>query len=68
MPEFTYTPLFISSLLTYFDTPQTSLTPAKYLSVKSNENNSSKLLADIEKDIKKKSPEYRCVITVDLAL
>ena len=34
----------------------------------SNENNSSKLLANIEKDIKKKSPEYRCVITVDLAL
>ena len=34
----------------------------------SNESSSSKLLANIEKDIKEKSPEYRCVITVDLAL
>ena len=34
----------------------------------SNESRSSKLLADIEKDIKEKAPEYRCVITVDLAL
>ena len=33
-----------------------------------NENRSSQLLSSIEKDIKEKSPEYRCVITVDLAL
>ena len=33
-----------------------------------NESSSSQLLSNIEKDIKKKSPEYRCVITVDLAL
>lgn len=33
-----------------------------------NENRSSQLLSNIEKDIKEKSPEYRCVITVDLAL
>ena len=33
-----------------------------------NESSSSKLLANIEKDIKEKAPEYRCVITVDLAL
>lgn len=33
-----------------------------------NESSSSKLLASIEKDIKEKAPEYRCVITVDLAL
>ena len=33
-----------------------------------NENRSSQLLSNIEKDINEKSPEYRCVITVDLAL
>ena len=33
-----------------------------------NEIASAKLLDNIEKDIKEKSPEYRCVITVDLAL
>ena len=33
-----------------------------------NESSSSQLLSNIEKDIKKKSPEYNCVITVDLAL
>lgn len=33
-----------------------------------NESSSSQLLSNIEKDIKEKSPEYRCVITVDLAL
>lgn len=33
-----------------------------------NEKQSAKLLANIENDIKEKSPEYRCVITVDLAL
>lgn len=33
-----------------------------------NEIASAKLLNNIEKDIKEKSPEYRCVITVDLAL
>ena len=33
-----------------------------------NESRSSELLSNIEKDIKEKSPEYRCVITVDLAL
>lgn len=33
-----------------------------------NENRPSQLLSNIEKDIKEKSPEYRCVITVDLAL
>lgn len=34
----------------------------------SNEINSAKLLDNIEKDIKEKAPEYKCVITVDLAL
>lgn len=34
----------------------------------SNESNSAKLLSNIKNDIKEKSPEYRCVITVDLAL
>lgn len=34
----------------------------------SNESNSAKLLSNIKKDIKEKSPEYKCVITVDLAL
>lgn len=33
-----------------------------------NENNSAKLLSNIKNDIKEKSPEYKCVITVDLAL
>lgn len=33
-----------------------------------NEISSAKLLDNIEKDIKEKAPEYRCVITVDLAL
>ena len=33
-----------------------------------SESSSSQLLSNIEKDIKEKSPEYRCVITVDLAL
>lgn len=33
-----------------------------------NEIASAKLLDNIEKDIKEKYPEYRCVITVDLAL
>lgn len=32
------------------------------------ENNSEVLVSKIEKDIKKKSPEYCCIITVDLAL
>ncbi|MBX9136319.1 MULTISPECIES: cation diffusion facilitator family transporter [unclassified Clostridium] len=34
----------------------------------SNESNSAKLLSNIKNDIKEKSPEYKCVITVDLAL
>lgn len=34
----------------------------------SNEINSAKLLDNIEKDIKEKATEYKCVITVDLAL
>lgn len=34
----------------------------------SNESNSAKLLSNIKSDIKEKSPEYKCVITVDLAL
>ena len=34
----------------------------------SNEINSTKLLDNIKKDIKEKAPEYKCVITVDLAL
>ena len=33
-----------------------------------NESDSSKLLSNIEKDIKEKSPKYKCIITVDLAL
>ena len=33
-----------------------------------NESNSAKLLSNIKNDIKEKSPEYKCVITVDLAL
>lgn len=33
-----------------------------------NEITSAKLLDNIEKDIKEKAPEYKCVITVDLAL
>lgn len=33
-----------------------------------NEISSAKLLDNIEKDIKEKAPEYKCVITVDLAL
>lgn len=33
-----------------------------------NEITSANLLDNIEKDIKEKAPEYRCVITVDLAL
>ena len=34
----------------------------------SRQHNSAALISKIENDIKKKSPEYRCVITVDLAL
>lgn len=34
----------------------------------SRQHNSAELISKIENDIKKKSPEYRCVITVDLAL
>ena len=33
-----------------------------------NEIASANLLDNIEKDIKEKAPEYRCVITVDLAI
>lgn len=33
-----------------------------------NHDASSKLLSNIENDIKEKAPEYKCVITVDLAL
>ena len=33
-----------------------------------NEISSANLLDNIEKDIKEKAPEYRCVITVDLAI
>ncbi|WP_195986785.1 cation diffusion facilitator family transporter [Clostridium sp. D53t1_180928_C8] len=33
-----------------------------------NEDSSAKLLSNIKNDIKEKSPEYKCVITVDLAL
>ena len=33
-----------------------------------HQNDSAVLISKIENDIKAKSPEYRCVITVDLAL